>query len=148
MSTWIIFRKSANTNSFGLRGYWEYNPETRALREFATSRELEIGDVVTEPTMGFTREIPENKGTVPLHQRALFEAALPFRIVKGGILVRVGCDPSKTFSVSFPAGIEFGDVVKVLQGAKLAFSGSDAALYEAYSLTQVTGATYTTEQRA
>jgi hypothetical protein len=39
----IIFRKSTNTNSFGLRGYWTRNANTRQLHSFATSQDLAIG---------------------------------------------------------------------------------------------------------
>lgn len=45
----IIFRKSTNTNSFGLRGYWAHCNKTRTLWSFATSHDLKIGDKV-EPT--------------------------------------------------------------------------------------------------
>ena len=45
----IIFRKSTNTNSFGLRGYWAHDKATLALWSFATSHDLNIGDKV-EPT--------------------------------------------------------------------------------------------------
>jgi hypothetical protein len=45
----IIFRKSTNTNSFGLRGYWAHNRDTKQLWSFATSHDLAIGDNV-EPT--------------------------------------------------------------------------------------------------
>ena len=41
----IVFRKSTNTNSFGLRGYWVYNKETLSLWSFATSYNLNIGDI-------------------------------------------------------------------------------------------------------
>lgn len=42
----IIFRKSTNTNSFGLRGYWAHNRDTKQLWSFATSTELNLGDDV------------------------------------------------------------------------------------------------------
>jgi hypothetical protein len=42
----IIFRKSVNTNSFGLRGYWTRNANTRQLHSFATSQDLAIGATV------------------------------------------------------------------------------------------------------
>jgi hypothetical protein len=40
----IIFRKSINTNSFGLRGYWVHDKTTLSLWSFATSYNLNIGD--------------------------------------------------------------------------------------------------------
>ena len=43
----IIFRKSTNTNSFGLRGYWAHDKATNSLWSFATSQELNIGDDVS-----------------------------------------------------------------------------------------------------
>lgn len=45
----IIFRKSTNKNSFGLRGYWAHCNKTRTLWSFATNQDLQIGDNV-EPT--------------------------------------------------------------------------------------------------
>ena len=42
----IIFRKSTNTNSFGLRGYWAHDIATNQLWSFATSTDLNIGDNV------------------------------------------------------------------------------------------------------
>jgi hypothetical protein len=42
----IIFRKSTNTNSFGLRGYWAHDKATLSLWSFATSNDLAIGDDV------------------------------------------------------------------------------------------------------
>jgi hypothetical protein len=39
----IIFRKSTNTNSFGLRGYWAHNRDTKQWWSFATSQDLAIG---------------------------------------------------------------------------------------------------------
>jgi hypothetical protein len=42
----IIFRKSTNTNSFGLRGYWAHDIATNQLWSFATSQDLSIGDNV------------------------------------------------------------------------------------------------------
>lgn len=42
----IIFRKSTNTNSFGLRGYWAHNRATMQLWSFATSQDLKLGDIV------------------------------------------------------------------------------------------------------
>ena len=42
----IIFRKSTNTNSFGLRGYWVHDKATKSLWSFATSQDLNIGDDV------------------------------------------------------------------------------------------------------
>lgn len=44
----IIFRKSTNTNSFGLRGYWAHDRATLTLWSFATSQDLAIG-VYVEP---------------------------------------------------------------------------------------------------
>jgi hypothetical protein len=38
----IIFRKSVNTNSFGLRGYWAHDQKTRELWSFATSQDLQL----------------------------------------------------------------------------------------------------------
>jgi hypothetical protein len=38
----IIFRKSTNTNSFGLRGYWAHDQKTRELWSFATSQDLQL----------------------------------------------------------------------------------------------------------
>jgi hypothetical protein len=43
----IIFRKSENTNSFGLRGYWTYDTKTFELHSFATSRDLTKWSTVT-----------------------------------------------------------------------------------------------------
>ena len=43
----IIFRRSTNTNSFGLRGYWAHDKATKSLWSFATSQELNIGDDVS-----------------------------------------------------------------------------------------------------
>lgn len=39
MSTAIIFRKSANTNAFGLRGYWYVNTDTNTVHSFASSHD-------------------------------------------------------------------------------------------------------------
>ena len=39
----IIFRKSTNKNSFGLRGYWSHDKDTLSIWSFATSSELEKG---------------------------------------------------------------------------------------------------------
>lgn len=50
----IIFRKSTNTNSFGLRGYWTKNNATRELHSFATSQNLALGDTVNP----FDYELP------------------------------------------------------------------------------------------
>jgi hypothetical protein len=44
----IIFRKSENTNSFGLRGYWTYDIKTFELHSFATSRDLAKWSTVTD----------------------------------------------------------------------------------------------------
>ena len=60
----IIFRKSTNTNSFGLRGYWTYDTETYELHSFATSRELKKWSTVTNlQTAGF--ELLKHERTVP-----------------------------------------------------------------------------------
>jgi hypothetical protein len=42
----IIFLKSTNTDSFGLRGYWAHDKATLSLWSFATSNDLAIGDDV------------------------------------------------------------------------------------------------------
>jgi hypothetical protein len=60
----IVFRKSTNTNSFGLRGYWTYDTKTYELHSFATSQELKKWSTVTNlQTAGF--ELLQHEGTVP-----------------------------------------------------------------------------------
>jgi hypothetical protein len=69
----IIFRKSANTNSFGLRGYWTYDPESFELHSFATSRELVKWSTITDlQAAGF--ELLRKEGTVIPKQQANFLA--------------------------------------------------------------------------
>jgi hypothetical protein len=60
----IVFRKSINTNSFGLRGYWAYDTKTYELHSFATSRNIEKWSTVTNlQAAGF--ELLQHEGTVP-----------------------------------------------------------------------------------
>jgi hypothetical protein len=67
----IIFRKSENTNSFGLRGYWTYNPETFELHSFATSRELVKWSTITDlQAAGF--ELLRKEGQILPTKRAAF----------------------------------------------------------------------------
>lgn len=56
----IIFRKSTNTNSFGLRGYWTKNSITRELHSFATSQDLAIGAAVNP----YDYELPRLEATL------------------------------------------------------------------------------------
>jgi len=71
-----VFRKSDNTNAFGLRGYWaaeheQHVPQGLRVWEFATSEDLKMGaqelpffDDLSAPAY----EIPEIKGWVPMHK--------------------------------------------------------------------------------
>jgi hypothetical protein len=73
----IVFRKSANTNSFGLRGYWVYQQVTGVVKAFASSTELSIGQRLTTPPNGFgfreaTAELLEDRKNVPLDMLAAF----------------------------------------------------------------------------
>jgi hypothetical protein len=69
----IIFRKSQNTNSFGLRGYWTYDTKTFELHSFATSRDLDKWSTVTNlQTAGF--ELLRKEGQILPTKRAAFIA--------------------------------------------------------------------------
>jgi hypothetical protein len=69
----IIFRKSTNTNSFGLRGYWTYDTKTFELHSFATSRDLAKWSTVTDlQAAGF--ELLRLETAVPPQQQAKFLA--------------------------------------------------------------------------
>jgi hypothetical protein len=60
----LIFRKSTNTNSFGLRGYWAYDTTTHELHSFATSRDITKWSTLKDiHTAGF--ELLQHEGTVP-----------------------------------------------------------------------------------
>lgn len=63
-----IFRKSTNTNSFGLRGYWAYCPTSFELHSFASSQNLAIGSKVNP----FSFEIPRFEGVVIPAKRKQF----------------------------------------------------------------------------
>jgi hypothetical protein len=51
--SYTVFRKSTNTNSFGLRGYWTHHHNIATgliqLHSFATSQDLSIGDTIANP---------------------------------------------------------------------------------------------------
>jgi hypothetical protein len=69
----IIFRRSENTNLFGLRGYWTYDTETFELHSFATSRDLAKWSTVTNlQAAGF--EMLRKETVVPPQQQANFLA--------------------------------------------------------------------------
>jgi hypothetical protein len=69
----IIFRKSTNTNSFGLRGYWTYDTESFELHSFATSRDLTKWATVTDiQAAGF--ELLRKEGAILPKQQANFLA--------------------------------------------------------------------------
>jgi hypothetical protein len=70
----IIFRKSTNINSFGLRGYWTYDTDTFELHSFATSRDLTKWSTVTN-LQAAGIELLRNEGTVLPTKRAHFIAA-------------------------------------------------------------------------
>jgi hypothetical protein len=69
----IIFRKSQNTNSFGLRGYWVYDPETFELHSFATSRDLVKWSTITN-LQAAPFELLRNEGTILAKGQARFLA--------------------------------------------------------------------------
>lgn len=152
MSTqWIIFRKSTNTNSFGLRGYWEYNPEAREIREFATSDDLQIGQVVGDKAPhAFSRELLTPQGNIAMHRRALFEKSLPFKIVKHGIVVRVTCDTGKTWTTQLSSSATIGDCVAYFLGTTFTFETEDGhdSVHKVARVVVVKGITFTTETRA
>jgi len=58
----IIFRKSANTNAFGLRGYWVYDPHTRSMTSFAASADYAIGQRFNTMPFG---ELVQAQGRMP-----------------------------------------------------------------------------------
>jgi len=58
----IIFRKSVNTNAFGLRGYWVYNPHTCSMTSFAASADYAIGQRFNTMPFG---ELERDEGTMP-----------------------------------------------------------------------------------
>jgi hypothetical protein len=69
----IIFRKSQNTNSFGLRGYWTYDTESFEQHSFATSRDLAKWSTVTDlQAAGF--ELLRKEGQIMPKQQANFLA--------------------------------------------------------------------------
>jgi hypothetical protein len=55
MANLTIFRKSANTNNFGQRGYWGINETTGEVFEFATYHDIAKGEK-------FSPELARNKG--------------------------------------------------------------------------------------
>ena len=69
----IIFRKSANTNSFGFRGYWTYDTESFELHSFATSGDLAKWSTVTDLQAAGV-ELLRNEGQVIPTKQASFIA--------------------------------------------------------------------------
>ena len=47
----IIFRRSENTNTFGLRGYWVYTPVTRHVHSFAAADDWPVGTALSPVQM-------------------------------------------------------------------------------------------------
>jgi hypothetical protein len=66
----IIFRKSTNTNAFGLRGFWAYDPTTFDVWSFASSdHDMALGDTL----QGLERfELVHKEGTVLTAKRKDF----------------------------------------------------------------------------
>jgi hypothetical protein len=76
-SKYTVFRKSTNTNSFGLRGYWTHHHNIATgltqLHSFATSHDLNIGDTITDP---YRFELPRLELQLTAKQWSDFNAQL------------------------------------------------------------------------
>ena len=74
----LIWRRSANTNAFGLRGYWSFDPWTGDVEEFAVNdgRALKLGEIVPRTDYRLTSaELRQNQGsTAPGHGTTRFLA--------------------------------------------------------------------------
>jgi hypothetical protein len=77
----IIFRKSENTNSFGLRGFWVYSPLTGDVYSAATSRALTVGQVIKDLHTGHY-ELVKHEFTIEPAKRAEFELLINENIRK------------------------------------------------------------------
>jgi len=69
--TFKIFRKSENKNSFGLRGYWAFNPGDFAVVSFASTDELDKGDTVSHRVF-VSMELLKFEGRVPQDKQSEF----------------------------------------------------------------------------
>lgn len=68
----IVWRKSENTNAFGLRGYWVYDKATGDCQSFVTSRNYVKGQDVSDSELAGV-ELRRVELTVPKGKRAVFE---------------------------------------------------------------------------
>jgi len=75
----LVFRRSTNTNSFGLRGYWTYDPESGIAASCAISDHAQV-DVYLGAVISIDSpyikgaELKQNEGRVKAEDRAKFLA--------------------------------------------------------------------------
>ena len=69
--TFKIFRKSENTNSFGLRGYWAFDQDTFEVISFASSTDFAKGKTLSAREL-IPVELLRHEGTVVSTQREDF----------------------------------------------------------------------------
>ena len=76
----LVFRRSTNTNSFGLRGYWTYDPESGIAASCAISDHAQfdvyLGAVISVDSHHIkSAELKHNEGRVKAGDRVAFLAA-------------------------------------------------------------------------
>jgi len=76
----LVFRRSTNTNSFGLRGYWTYDPESGIAASCAISDHAQVdvylGAVISIDSHHIkSAELKHNEGRVKAGDRVAFLAA-------------------------------------------------------------------------